>query len=106
MARRIQVDLMTAATAREALEIASTTRIDVLIADVLLGEGLDGTDLARQIGATNPDMSVILMSGYNPSHFDLKGLPPSTQFLTKPFNSESLARSIAAARGNLASRHR
>lgn len=106
MARRIQVELITVGTAREAIEVAGSTTIDVLIADVLLGEGLDGIDLARQIGATNPDLSVILMSGYNPSHFDLEGLPAGTQFLMKPFNSESLSRSIAAAREQMSSRRR
>jgi len=103
MARRIHVDLLTAGTAREALEVARSTGIDVLIADVLLGDGLDGVDLARQIAATQPDLSVILMSGYNPSQFDLEGLPAGTQFLMKPFNSETLARCIAAAREHVAS---
>lgn len=106
MARRIHVDLVTVATAAEAIDVARSSDIDILIADVLLGEGLDGIDLARQIGATNPRLSVILMSGYNPSHFELAGLPEGTQFLMKPFNSESLARAIAAARQHAASKER
>lgn len=104
MARRIQIDLVTVGTAAEAMDVARTSNIDVLIADVLLGEGLDGIDLARQIGAMTPGLSVILMSGYTPSHFEMAGLPEGTQFLMKPFNSDSLARSIALAREHTAPR--
>ena len=103
MARRIRVDMVTAGTADEALELVRSSCIDVLLTDVLLGEGMDGIDLARQIGATHPGLSVILMSGYEPSELDLEGLPEGTQFLVKPFNSQSLAQSITLARQHGAS---
>jgi len=104
MARRIQVDLVTVGTAGEALEVARSTDIHVLITDMVLGEGLDGIALAHQIGAARPDLSLVLMSGYEPSQFDLEGLPAGTQFLMKPFNSDSLSRCITAARQHAASR--
>ncbi|MEZ5286101.1 MAG: response regulator [Vicinamibacterales bacterium] len=98
MARRINVDLVAVGTADEALEVAGTSGIDLLIADVVLGEGSDGIDLVRRVHQAHPTLSVVLMSGYSESHFDLDGLPEGTQFLLKPFTSDSFARCIATAR--------
>lgn len=98
MARRMNVEMTAVGTAFEALQAAQTEQFDVLVADVLLGEGADGIDTARQIAAAQPELAVVLMSGYSASHFDLAGLPPNTQFLTKPFSSESLAHCLTLAR--------
>ena len=98
MARRIGVDLVAVATAPAALEMARSSHIDVLLADVLLGEGLDGIDLAKEIAALQPTLSVVLMSGYGAGHFDLQGLPATTQFLTKPFSTDSLMHCLTTAR--------
>ena len=84
MARRLQIDTF-----------------DVLIADDLLGEGTDGIELARRLALAQPWLSVVLMSGYSASHFELEGLPADTQFLTKPFSSESLAQCLAVIRERL-----
>ena len=98
MARRLHIDLIAVATAPAALELARASRIDVLVADVLLGEGTDGIELARQLAALQPRLSVVLMSGYSAAHFDLTGLPAHTQFLTKPFSTESFMHCLTAAR--------
>jgi len=100
MARRIQLNLVTAGTPEDAITAARSTPIDVLITDVQLGDGLDGIELAREIAALHPGLSVILMSGYGAAQFDLQDLPAGIEFLTKPFNGESLARSIAAVRSH------
>ena len=98
MSRRLDVDLVAVATARAAVEMARASRIDVLVADVLLEEGADGIELARQIVALQPWASVILMSGYGESHFDLHRLPDDTQFLAKPFSLDSLMHCLSEAR--------
>ena len=98
MARRMHVDLVAVATEAAALEMARASRIDVLVADVLLGEGADGIDLARRILALQPWAAVVLMSGYGAAHFDLDGLPGETQFLTKPFSIDSLMHCLTEAR--------
>jgi two-component system response regulator FlrC len=98
MARRMNVDLTAVGTAFEALQAVQSDHFDVLVADVLLGEGTDGIDLARQIAAAQSNLAVVLMSGYSASHFELTGLPANTQFLTKPFSSESLAHCLIVAR--------
>ncbi|MCC7125387.1 MAG: response regulator [Acidobacteria bacterium] len=98
MARRMNVEMVAVGTAAEAVEAVRTQTFDVLVADMLLGEGADGIALARQVAALQPDIHVVLMSGYSASHFDLNGLPGSPQFLDKPFSSESLARCLSLAR--------
>ena len=105
MAPRLRAEIVTAASADEALAIASAMRIDALVADVLLGDGPDGIELARQIGARQPGIAVILMSGYTADDYALDGLPSDTQFLNKPFSSHSLAHCLARARGQEPSRN-
>ena len=98
MATRLRVDLVAVATATAALEMARVSRVDVLVTDILLGEGADGIALARRVLALQPWASVVLMSGYTSSHFDLDGLPGHTHFLTKPFTIDSLSHCLAEAR--------
>lgn len=78
--------------------MARASRIDVLVTDVLLGEGTDGIELAKQVLALQPSAGVVLMSGYSAAHFDLDGLPRHTQFLTKPFSTDSLMHCLTEAR--------
>jgi len=98
MASRLRIDLVAVATAPAALEMARASRLDVLVTDVMLGEGADGIELARQVLALQPWASVVLMSGYSATHFDLDALPRHTQFLTKPFSIDSLMHSLSEAR--------
>ena len=98
MASRLRIDLVAVATAPAALEMARASRVDVLVTDVLLGEGADGIELARQVLALQPWASVVLMSGYGAAHFDLDRLPRPTQFLTKPFSIDSLMHCLTEAR--------
>ncbi len=98
MARRMNVEMVAVGTATEAIAAVHAQPFDVLVADVLLGDGADGIALARQVAATQPDIHIVLMSGYSAAHFDLAGLPGTPQFLDKPFSSESLARCLALAR--------
>jgi CheY-like chemotaxis protein len=74
------------------------SRFDVLVADILLGDGMDGIELARQVMAVQPWLSVVLMSGYDADQFELDGLPRETQFLTKPFSTDTLMQCLIAAR--------
>ncbi len=99
MAKRLQVEIITAASAAEALAVARATPLDVLVTDVLLGEDQDGVDVARQIVAAQPGLAVVLMSGHTVDMLELDGLPPETQFLSKPFGTHALAACLARARG-------
>ncbi len=58
--------------------------LDVLIADVMM-PGVSGIDLARGLQMTNPDLPIILMSGYERISVDSLDSPQSICFRHKPF---------------------
>jgi two-component system cell cycle sensor histidine kinase/response regulator CckA len=87
--------LLVASSAEEALETARgyAGQIDLLLTDVVL-PGLNGRRLADLLGPERPSMKVVFASGY----FDERGiLEPGSDFIQKPFNPETLARSIRRA---------
>ena len=77
----------------EALEALSRQAFDVLICDLLLGNGEDGTVLARQAAAADPDLRIILMSG-NAARRAEAGL--GWPLLEKPFSVDTLVSQLAA----------
>lgn len=105
MAGRLQVEMFTAATAEEALDLLGRTRVDALVIDVMLGDGMDGIELARRVLAVQPWLAIVLMSGYLEDDYAFEGLPPDTQFLSKPFSGRGLAECLARARGQTPSGH-
>jgi two-component system cell cycle sensor histidine kinase/response regulator CckA len=87
--------LLVASSAEEALETARgyAGQIDLLLTDVVL-PGLNGRRLADLLSPDRPSMKVVFASGY----FDERGiLEPGSDFIQKPFNPETLARSIRRA---------
>ena len=81
-----------AVSGRQALEIlAKEKRIDVVITDQAMPQ-MTGTQLAKRIRETHPDLPIILATGY-------AELPPGTDMampkLAKPFYQDDLARILA-----------
>lgn len=72
--------------------VRSGEHFDVLITDHLM-PGMSGTDLARTVRATHPDVPVLLVSGYG----EREGLDADLPRLTKPFRKDELAVSLDAA---------
>ncbi len=70
---------------------------DVVLADLSL-PGLKGVQVARRIRTVDPDITIILMSGWDEPPEDLSGTIDG--FLPKPFSLEELRRCLAAAIGN------
>ena len=66
-------------------------RPDLLVTDHLM-PGMNGTDLAREVRATYPDLKVLIISGYA----EAEGIAPDLPRLTKPFRNAELAASLAA----------
>ena len=81
-------------TSHEALEALTHRRFDVLICDLLLGNGEDGTVLARQAAAVDPAMRIVLMSG-NAARRAESGL--DWPLLEKPFSVDTLVGAVVAA---------
>jgi CheY-like chemotaxis protein len=56
--------VITAYEAESALELAARKQPDLLLSDVMMGPGMDGTQLAMQMVETLPDCKVLLFSGH------------------------------------------
>ncbi len=97
--------VLEAASPDEALAIAERTEapIDLLLTDVIM-PGVGGSELARRLGNTRPEMQVLFMSGYTDEAILTHGVGhESPELLRKPFTPDSLARKVgrrlAARRG-------
>lgn len=82
------------ASAEEALEQAPLHHFDILLSDVTL-PGLSGDALARTLRATQPDIHVLLISGYGESA-NIGEAIPGARLLPKPFDIASLRRELAS----------
>ncbi len=76
-----------------ALQILETDQaIDLLFSDVVLPNGLDGTELSRRAKVLRPELKVLLTSGYADKVFGKNaGQQPSHDILPKPYRRAELA---------------
>jgi len=85
-------EVITARSAKEALEIAARRHLDLVLSDYLM-PGTTGTELAQQVKTRYPELPVVLISGVNeiPS-----GAEVADAFLSKIEGPEKLCEQIAA----------
>lgn len=89
-----------AATGREALKFfkegtSGKSPFDVMLLDMILGGDLDGLDTYRETVKMYPGQKCIIVSGYAQSERSQEAaVLGASQFLSKPFTLEGLARSI------------
>ena len=84
--------VLTAASGREAIEIATSTDgdIDVLLTDVVMPQML-GKEAADRIRAFRPGVKVLFMSGYTQGLLDTQGVAEAgADLIEKPFTEASL----------------
>jgi CheY-like chemotaxis protein len=99
LAREYLVDLgysvFTAENAAKALEILSQENIDLLFSDVVMPGGMNGYKLAQQATQSQPQLKVLLTSG-----FTSKAIAKNSQnkfsenLLSKPYRQADLAKRI------------
>jgi len=79
--------------ARAGLDILrSTARIDLLISDVGLPNGMNGRQLADAARELRPELKVLFITGYEENALLSEGhLGIGVQAMTKPFTMEELA---------------
>jgi len=90
-------EVLKARNAREARKIFHLREMEIklLVADIVL-PGASGFELSRELGAVNPAMKTIFLSGYA----NVAAGPPgaaTVDCLTKPFSAEHLLGKIEAA---------
>jgi len=73
-------------------------RFDLLLSDIALGPGRRGTELARIAQERQPDLCVLLVSGFSAELIDADSVaPPDWALLPKPYSRADLARAIGQA---------
>jgi PAS domain S-box-containing protein len=90
-------------SAKEALELAEGVKFDLVISDIVMAGPMDGVGVARALRASQPDLPVVLVTGFSSSatEADLEFV-----VLRKPFEvsdlSRVMAKAIAEAQGGAA----
>ena len=76
---------------------AARGRVRLLLTDVVL-PGMTGDELARTLQASNPDLRVVFMSGYEEEELSNRGIESvGTAYITKPFNADVLTLMVDGA---------
>jgi PAS domain S-box-containing protein len=86
-------------TGREALEVweQQKNKIDLLLTDLILPDGMTGTELAKILKASKPSLKVLYTSGYDSERLS-KEFPvgETVNFVQKPFHARKLAEVVFA----------
>jgi two-component system cell cycle sensor histidine kinase/response regulator CckA len=97
MLSELGCQVLSAASGREGIAIYQRMhqQIGVVLLDLTMPE-LDGTSTLKELSALDPDVSVVLMSGYDPAQALAKvASGESTRFLRKPFTLVDLQKAVA-----------
>jgi signal transduction histidine kinase/DNA-binding response OmpR family regulator len=86
------------ASAEEALELATLQRYDILLSDVTL-PGLPGDALARALRQAQPDLRILLMSGFG-EQANIGAAIPGVRLLPKPFDIAALRHELTCWGGH------
>ena len=94
--RVLGYEVLTATNASEALAILKTdTPIDILFTDIVMPNGMNGIELAREAQRLRPGIRVLLASGYSRER---STADEDMAFIAKPYQMPELARHLEAIR--------
>ena len=93
MLTKVGYRVITAADGNEALTLLADSKFNLIISDVLM-PNLNGYALAARIRATDPDVPIILISGYLSQESPKNLLGGSTEFIAKPLDSELIIATV------------
>jgi PAS domain S-box-containing protein len=80
--------------AKEALELAEGMQFDLVISDIVMAGPMDGVGLARALRQRQPDLPVVLVTGFSSSATEAE---LEFAILRKPFEVSELSRVMAKA---------
>jgi CheY-like chemotaxis protein len=86
-----------AGSGREALDLWGRLRseVDLVITDIVMPDGIMGTDLVARLSVARPDLPVIFTSGYSQESDEAhRPLLDGVNFLQKPYRPAALIRMI------------
>jgi PAS domain S-box-containing protein len=91
-----EYQVLEAGSGVEALKVweAHEGRIDLLLTDMVMPEGMTGCELAQNLRARKPGLKVIYTSGYSPEVMGRDSGPHNTTFLQKPYPPPQLAQTV------------
>lgn len=94
--QEIGFDVVEAASGEAALELLKQgADIDVLFSDIILKDGMSGTELTEKVLADRPHVKVVLTSGFAERQMTRKMLDIPHEFLPKPYKISSLREALA-----------
>lgn len=88
--------IIEASNGTEALKVYDDQngKIDLLLTDMVMPEGMTGGDLARQLKSRQPKLKVIYTSGYSAEIMSNDKALPEGPFLSKPYPAPQLAKMV------------
>jgi two-component system NtrC family response regulator len=90
-------EVITSGSATEALEIAMSHDLDLVITDMRM-PGLDGMEFLAQLRSRQPDLPVIMMTAYATVEKAVEAMKRGAfDYITKPFKNEELILTIRKA---------
>lgn len=94
--KRANFEVTVAASGQEALRLWGERggRFDVLLTDLSMPEGITGVQLASELLSKNPELKVILTSGYAPEMVESELGGRSAMFLAKPYPPSLLPETV------------
>lgn len=88
-------EVMTAGTVREGLALATRTRPDAALLDVMLPDG-DGRALGRELRARRPDLALVFLTARDAPAEIVGALGFGDDYITKPFNIDEVVARLGA----------
>ena len=93
MLTKVGYRVITAADGNEALTLSENSHFDLIISDIFM-PNLNGYALAARIRAKDPDVPIILISGYLSQDTAKNLLGGSTEYIAKPVDSELMIAAV------------
>lgn len=95
--RALGYRVLEARTGQEAVSLWQThnAKVDLLLTDMVMPEGMTGLELAEKLQAAKPDLRIIISSGYS-AEIVQAGVPTKAgvKYLPKPYETKVLAKMV------------